>query len=549
MLTSTYLVLDSETTGLGPGTKAVEVAWIHIDEELNALDEQVHRINPMRPIDPGATAIHNIRNEDVAFCPEIEVVSGLIPQPFVAIGHNCLTGDHEVLTSEGWVSLAAFDESMSVAVWDKSTSVINFEAVSKVTKEYSGEMLEYDTIFHKGIYTPEHTLVYTKTRHLLSGGSPVWETATAVTYANFGVNSVAIPCAGVLISADTLDFTPDECRVLEMVRADANIQHRTSVRFNFSKSRKIERCRYLLELLNIPFSVSIDKRGVTRYSILECPIRAKIIELLGVGLQKSLGNWVLKLSTECREALLDEADFWDGNYSVSKEDNKRQTLITSTKHTDITWFQVLAVLTGRGSRVTLDVPNTRGFSKSDGSLSIVTIRPNNYVKTLEKPKVIQHSGSVFCLTTSTGFFMVRRKGCVWVTGNCSYDLRVLGPYIEYNGDLCTLALSRRWIKGTTNHKLATLKSELKLSEQTSHSALGDCRTVLELLHIITKLSGRSLSQLIELESAPKMLSVMPFGMHRGKRFDQVPRSYREWLRSKEGLHKDLKYTLDNLRII
>ena len=133
--------------------------------------------------------------------------------------------------------------------------------------------------------------------------------------------------------------------------------------------------------------------------------------------------------------------------------------------------------------------------------------------------------------------------------NISYDLRVLSPYVEYNGDLCTLALSRRWVKNMTNHKLSTLKAELKLSEQTSHSALGDCRTVLELLHIITRLSGRSLSQLTELEATPKMLSVMPFGMHRGKRFDQVPRSYREWLRSKEDLHKDLKYTLDNLRIV
>lgn len=136
-----------------------------------------------------------------------------------------------------------------------------------------------------------------------------------------------------------------------------------------------------------------------------------------------------------------------------------------------------------------------------------------------------------------------------IAHNVQFDLRVLGPYIEYNGDLCTLALSRRWVKNTSNHKLSTLKTELKLSEQVSHSALGDCHTTLELLRLISKLSGRTLVQLHLLESVPRMLQVMPFGMHRGKRFDQVPRSYREWLRSKEDLHKDLKYTLDNLRII
>lgn len=133
--------------------------------------------------------------------------------------------------------------------------------------------------------------------------------------------------------------------------------------------------------------------------------------------------------------------------------------------------------------------------------------------------------------------------------NVGYDLRVLAPYIEYNGEICTLALSRRWIKGTSNHKLSTLKEELKLSEQASHSALGDCRTVLELLKLISTLSGRTLPQLLTLESLPKMLPVMPFGRYRGKKFNDIPRPYRDWLMSKEDLHKDLRYTLEKLHIL
>jgi len=133
--------------------------------------------------------------------------------------------------------------------------------------------------------------------------------------------------------------------------------------------------------------------------------------------------------------------------------------------------------------------------------------------------------------------------------NISYDLRVLAPYVEWCGEICTLALSRRWVKGTSNHKLSTLKAELKLSEQASHSALGDTRTVLELLRLISTLSGRNLPQLLELETLPKMLTVMPFGKHRGKRFDQVPRPYRQWLMAQSDLHKDLRYTLERLRIV
>lgn len=133
--------------------------------------------------------------------------------------------------------------------------------------------------------------------------------------------------------------------------------------------------------------------------------------------------------------------------------------------------------------------------------------------------------------------------------NIGYDLRVLAPYIEYCGEICTLALSRRWVKQTTNHKLSTLKEELHLSEQASHSALGDCRTVLELLKLISTLSGRTLPQLLELEALPKMIPVMPFGKFRGKRFDQIPYAYRQWLLERPELHKDIKYTLEKLRLI
>lgn len=135
--------------------------------------------------------------------------------------------------------------------------------------------------------------------------------------------------------------------------------------------------------------------------------------------------------------------------------------------------------------------------------------------------------------------------------NVAFDLRVLGPYIEYCGDMCTLALSRRWVKGTTNHKLVTLKAELGFAETEAHSALGDCRSTLELLKFIANISGRNLVQLIELESVPKMLAKMPFGMHRGKNFSDVPKSYREWLlaKGKDDLHKDIRYTLEKMRVL
>ena len=45
-----------------------------------------------------------------------------------------------------------------------------------------------------------------------------------------------------------------------------------------------------------------------------------------------------------------------------------------------------------------------------------------------------------------------------------------------------------------------------------------------------------------------MLLKMPFGMHKGKLFTEVPRSYLEWLAGREQLHKDLVYTLKKVMV-
>lgn len=140
-------------------------------------------------------------------------------------------------------------------------------------------------------------------------------------------------------------------------------------------------------------------------------------------------------------------------------------------------------------------------------------------------------------------------GFVAIGHNVPFDLRVLGEHLVWSGEVCTLALSRRWIKGTTNHKLDTLKRELKLPEQQSHSALGDCYTSLEVLKLCLNLSGKTLAELVALEQTPKMLPTMPFGKHRGKKFTEIPTGYLEWLLSLPDLHKDLAYTLKRLAII
>jgi len=134
-----------------------------------------------------------------------------------------------------------------------------------------------------------------------------------------------------------------------------------------------------------------------------------------------------------------------------------------------------------------------------------------------------------------------------VCHNAPFDVRMIQDDLPVVRSLCTLALSRQYVKGTTNHKLETLKKELNFSEQTSHSALGDVYTVLDLLKYILPMTSLDLETLFERGSKPRMLSHMYFGEHKGKPMLKVPKQYRDWLLSRAELDKDLRYTLERLK--
>ncbi len=134
-----------------------------------------------------------------------------------------------------------------------------------------------------------------------------------------------------------------------------------------------------------------------------------------------------------------------------------------------------------------------------------------------------------------------------VAHNLSFDARMLSPHLNYQYGLCTLALARQYIKGTTNHKLETLKNELGFSNQQSHSALGDVYTTLDLLRYLVPKSGVPIETLFKRAEAPKVIHRMPFGKFKGLLLSKVPTDYRAWLLGQPGLDKDLKYTLEKLK--
>jgi exodeoxyribonuclease X len=135
----------------------------------------------------------------------------------------------------------------------------------------------------------------------------------------------------------------------------------------------------------------------------------------------------------------------------------------------------------------------------------------------------------------------------WIGHNVAFDKRMCDPVLTPSRELCTLKLARQYIKGTTNHKLETIKRELGFPDQKSHSALGDCYTTRDLLKHILSIAGVPLEALFQRAAMPRMLNFMPWGEHKGKPMLKVPSSYRAWLLQLEDIDSDLRYTLEKLK--
>ena len=118
-----FYIIDTETASLKGGI--VEYAHLKIDNDLNVLEECCLRLNPERPIDPGASAVHGITDEDVANCPTASEALPKFGKPINFIAHN-----------------AKFDKRMLAAYIDVAYTFCSLAASRKHIKHTTNHKLE-----------------------------------------------------------------------------------------------------------------------------------------------------------------------------------------------------------------------------------------------------------------------------------------------------------------------------------------------------------------------------------------------------------------------
>jgi hypothetical protein len=330
-------------------------------------------------------------------CPDGRM-RGVMKYYGASTGRWCLTGDHEVLTYDGWVRLDQWTGG-KIAVWNRN-SEISFQESKAVSFDYTGDMYHHWSHRIDQIATPDHKM----------GG---WHERTGA----FEVRPVGalrtnfqIPYTGVRDKPAALH--PDELRLLVAVQADGSYVEGGSIRFHFKKPRKIDRLLRLFRRLGQVFCRQANSDKTTTFVI---PSR-HVPLYLQMFRDKTFGPWLLDADAA---VFFEELEHWDGCRC-----GPQSLQYSTTNETNANWIQALAHTSGL-TAIKIVKRGKRLPQWSTYHIVNVWLNPVGRHKITCKPSVIPYSGKVYCAETSTGFFLVRRNGTAWITGNSAG-----GPQIQ-----------------------------------------------------------------------------------------------------------------------
>lgn len=321
----------------------------------------------------------------------------------VQAGAGCVDKDTEFLTPTGWKYIKDYSEGDLIAQWSRDSSIEFVKPLGFIKAEASIlNHIKSNTV--DMVVSDEHRVPYITEK----GTFTVKQFDEIKDY-----GKLCIPRTYTSITSSLGSLLSDELiRVLVMQSADGshikNIK-RFKIRINVKKYHKKIRVRKLLSDADIPFYISENDEGyqvVTYYPPEE-------IAFKGLGSLWNCSNEQLKVVGE-------EAKYWDG--SLTKRTNVTALTFTGNKVDAELIQHAWHILTSNYVTITKD---PREYKKEDlydvlassRDVSDLTFRSSRGRKLSTITPYKTTDGFKYCFTTPSTFWLARRNGKVFPTGN------------------------------------------------------------------------------------------------------------------------------------
>jgi len=372
---------------------------------------------------------------------------------------RCVPGETEFLTPTGWKRIDAYVEGDLVGQVEPETRVVTFVTPLKYTKERDEEVVNYGSGTGAGsalqfMATKGHKLLVYRSRYsrtgkitrkpevtsyfeLMNSGKPFYELGFANT---FSVSQPGIPlseaeirvmvaviadgCFASSKSAVSHGWFKDPEKDL-ISRAEETGRYSRSVTVMLKEDRKITRLANLLRNANIDYVVRYQPAASAWRYIFKAP-----------RLEKEFTGYWWNCSPAQLEAVVEEAEFWDG----SRGKGKARYMFSTGSKASADFIQYASAATGRTAFLMSRHRDRSKEGKGSALEHTVSVRDSESTNSIRRHNVNlvknpDPENKVYCFTVPTGFFVTRFRGSIVLTGNTgkSIVMQLAAIYFAHYG--------------------------------------------------------------------------------------------------------------------
>lgn len=342
--------------------------------------------------------------------------------------HDCFTGEHEVLTSDGWVRLDEYvdsDMDLDVATFSDKSENIEFEKPTTLIKKKFNGYLKHIT--GKGVdmlVTPTHDILYQYTqypdKYYKSKAKDVPTNALIPISSRFDVSDYTDDYYAQLLGFSFADGT--------FVLKNENTGS-CRIQFHLKKDRKVEYLSTLLNKLNYSFNINKSSED-------DGSVYINVYSDLASGIFSFFNGskeipWSIVL--ESKNFIF---NFLNGYFNGDGYNAKNNFYsFVNVNKSNVELLSTLSRLVGGISNTHFDKEIYGKFENSkrlySGNCSWGFKRNRTSIKNVSD---VEFDGDVYCLTVPNGNLFIRHNDKMFVAGNCNlnntYRLDALSPIVN-----------------------------------------------------------------------------------------------------------------------
>lgn len=323
---------------------------------------------------------------------------------------SCFSGDTEILTEDGFVEFKMYDGITPVAQYNIETQEISYVDPLDFRMIPNQKVCVFENENTSLKLTPNHECIIQ-----VQNGKKYMKKVPFEELAGHGQSKHAWVNAGYYKYEKCWFIKDDMTRLVACFVADGSYsESKTQIRFGFTKKRKIERFRNMVDRLGVDYDEKVQgKLKVTYFTISDFDYVCNMKRYC------TADKTLLKPAmTELNPLVyLEEASHWDGHVN-----HTNLITVSSTNRSTLDSMQIMAVQSGVRARL-YKVKDERDNVSDTWALSYnLNKKPLSRFESKDIDLRTHHNTNhnVYCVTVPEHNIVIRHNGKVSIQGNCNF---------------------------------------------------------------------------------------------------------------------------------